>query len=726
MLWSQNFERADFGFSIDGNEKSKALLGGLNRPLVDDVNLDGDPEQELVVFDIDGSVVLTFERVDDEWVLNDELRSNFPSLHDWVFFRDFNNDGITDIFTQADNPFTYGIQVYQGSLEGGLLHFELIELEEDQYNLLFYYDDLLNKRYVPVSPTNLPAIEDFDGDGDLDVLSFNAGGFYAEYYENQSVEQGTDPADWILIQESACWGNFYETGNAQGVFLNEPCEGTPTPAQSLPAQEKVHGSAGFAAFDRDADGDFDVVLSDVTRDSLIYLENGGTPDNGNITAQETNFPAESVVANTDQLPYPSFLDVNNDGREDMLITPLYFSSENVEVGWYYENTGTTNAYQFTLIEKDWLVKDMIDLGKGSDPCFVDYNQDGLMDIVVGTTGYYVPLGGADPRLFLFLNVGNPSTPIFELADDDLLDFSQWGNESWGFSPAFGDLDGDNDLDLLVGDFNGALHYLENNAGPNNPMTFEEDVYPFMGIDTTVSIGQNATPFIYDFNQDGLGDIFLGGDRGMIRYFENQGDESGIYFDPDPMNAPNQETWGDITLQVPGVEKGYSSPALVKTNGQIHFFTGSEYGSLISYESFSEDSSPETLAVSEENYGFTREGQYVRPDFADLDADGFLEVVIGNQRGGLSIYHTDLALEGSDIASEPLSISLFPNPVDEVLFVNSAQALHSAMIYDSSGKLVRSVSGALTSISFANLASGIYLLELRTMDGAVSLQKILKH
>lgn len=696
----------------------------MNRPLVDIINLDGDADLELIVFDIDGSVVLSFESVDGTWMEAPLLSEHFPILKDWVFFRDYNNDGVIDIFTQALNPFTYGIQVHKGVLDNGALKFELVELADDQYNLLHYYDDFLNKRQIPVSPTNFPAIEDFDGDGDLDVLTFNSGGFYAEYYENRAIEEALGFDTWTMLQASPCWGNFYETGNNNGVLLNQPCEGLPQPSAN--AQLKVHGSAGLAAFDRDADGDLDVILSDVTRDSLIYLNNGGSATYGDITSQETNFPAETVVADALRMPYPSFADFNADGKEDMLISPVYFSSENVEVCWLYENVSTDDSYQFEFVQQDWLVEDMIDLGKGSDPCFVDFNQDGLLDIVVGTTGYFLEAGGSDPRLFLFLNTGTTTNPQYSLEDDDLFGFSSWGNLSWGFSPAFGDLDADGDLDCLVGDFNGRLHFLENNAGENNALNFEESIFPYMGIDTTVSIGQNATPIIHDFNNDGLGDILMGNDKGQFRYFQNQGTPGNSFFEPDPALAPNVEIWGDITLQNPGVEKGYSAPALVEDqDGQLHFMTGTEYGSVLRYEAFAADAIPEALSLANENYGDTKEGQYVRMDLADIDGDAFLEMVVGNQRGGLSIFDTDFFVGGTGIGPlETEVLVLYPNPVENVLYFDSDDSM-SFRVYASSGQLVRAMEQSKESISFASLPAGVYLLEAQSSSGRLSTHKIVK-
>ncbi|MBL0095463.1 MAG: hypothetical protein IPP46_02445 [Bacteroidetes bacterium] len=85
-------------------------------------------------------------------------------------------------------------------------------------------------------------------------------------------------------------------------------------------------------------------------------------------------------------------------------------------------------------------------------------------MISGNDFYYNP----DPnlafsRLAWFKNIGTTTQPVFTLVSDDWLNLS--GITQYGLFPAFGDLDGDNDDDMLLGNADGTLIYYQNTAGP---------------------------------------------------------------------------------------------------------------------------------------------------------------------------------------------------------------------------------------------------------------------
>ena len=73
-----------------------------------------------------------------------------------------------------------------------------------------------------------------------------------------------------------------------------------------------------------------------------------------------------------------------------------------------------------------------------------------MDILVGAGGDYVNQKTI-LSLKLFKNTGTVTTPSYELIDDDYLGFSENASSSNNPAPAIGDLDGDGDDDLIIGD-----------------------------------------------------------------------------------------------------------------------------------------------------------------------------------------------------------------------------------------------------------------------------------
>ncbi len=58
--------------------------------------------------------------------------------------------------------------------------------------------------------------------------------------------------------------------------------------------------------------------------------------------------------------------------------------------------------------------DSLDAGLGSAPCLVDWNGDGLTDILIGTRAPYTPLVPyTDGGIYYLPNTGTPENPLFE-------------------------------------------------------------------------------------------------------------------------------------------------------------------------------------------------------------------------------------------------------------------------------------------------------------------------
>ncbi|MFN7115964.1 MAG: T9SS type A sorting domain-containing protein [Saprospiraceae bacterium] len=719
----QNFSQFDIEFIKDSKSLAYPLAGGLNTPQLSAVDLNDDGLDDLHVFDRVGEVQLTFLSDGTKYYYAPEYISYFPKIKNWMLLRDYNGDGIMDLFGYSDVPGVDGVLVYTGYYENGHIAFKRFNFNWF-YNILSFQLSSGSRTQLYVSKIDYPAIDDVDCDGDLDILTFNVAGGYVEMYANRSVERGFGRDSLIFNLVEDCWGGFYESGFTKKVDLSPTKDGC---VRNLDEVIMRHAGSTLLTFDADNDGDKELILGDLSFNNFNYLINGGDCQNAWMVQQDTAFPNYNVPLDLPIFPAAFYLDLNFDGKKDLAAAPSStFISEDQEVIWRYENVGSNALPRFELRQRDFLVNEMIDLGTGASPTFVDYNADGLLDLVVGNTYIYNPGNQRDARLFLFENIGTVSNPKFNLVSEDYLGMSQFSTNTNHFTPAFGDLDGDGDLDVLVGEEQGRLFYAENTAGAGNPLIFSEWQYDFRGID----VGISSAPFIADVNRDGLPDLLIGERNGNINYFQNIGNQSNPLFNADPTVLPNTDRFGRIDARVPGFVAGYSAPVLVAVRGSYRLLTGTDVGQIEMYNNI-EENFYNALMPESEQLGNVLVGAQSRVALADLNNDGLLEMMVGNQRGGLSAFKTNLPSGGTVPVTEPASafdVKIMPNPAATTLQI-AVNAYHNTpktlQLFNAAGQLVlqQSWTDSYISLNVSNLPEGVYFVKIE-LQGQVASEKVI--
>ncbi len=632
----------------------EAWTGGMNSPQFSSINLNNDALPDLFVFDRVGDKVLTYLNTgnggDSTFVYTPKYEELFPAdLNNWALIRDYNNDGIPDIFTHAN----LGNRVYKGSLPGGVLHFDIV-------SPTLMYNDGLNDINIWTSINDIPVFTDVNRDGDMDVLTYGVFGASVEYYENQTMEHSGDNHynidSFKYVVATYCWGNFQGSAFNNAITLNVPCP------FKTGLQQEAQGSrdAGNTIFDFDFDNDHDVDLlnGSVGYNSLAFLQNCGDSSYANICASDSAFPACSVRIDMPTFPAAYRADINNDGFEDMLVAPnARDGARNIQNVMLYKNTNNVLC-NFVYESDSFIVENQLDFGTEAKPVLFDFNGDGLLDIVVGNYGYFRPYQTYKSTISVYYNTGTATQPAFTEQASDYNNFSSLPN--WvNMSPAFGDLDGDGLQDMLVGDTYGYVHFFKNSGGvvASFPtMTISQ----YSGID----VGLNAAPFIYDVNGDSLNDLLIGKKDGKISYFWNMGTKTNALFNKDSVNA----NFGGVNVTQVGYSDGSSQPFAWKdANGNLKLFCGSTRGIIAEYD----------LDVTKLRSGsFTRiDSNFLKHDvgtkatiaIGDLNNDGLLEYVIGNSRGGILIYsdslwnpETELAVQETNTPSEN-HFTIYPNP-----------------------------------------------------------------
>lgn len=720
-LSAQTFERFDVDFIINDKTLANPLAGGLNCPQLSAVDLNNDGRLDLHIFDRVGNVQLTFLNDGMSYQFSPTFTSYFPIIQNWMLLRDYNGDGIMDIFAYSDVPGVDGIMVFKGKIENNHIAFERVTFNSWIFNILSIPTSGNARTQLFVSKIDFPAVDDIDCDGDLDILTFNIGGGYVEFYANQSVERGFGRDTLIFEIEDRCWGGFYESG------LNVAVDLAPSPNvcfQNVQGEVRPrHAGSTLLTFDGDNDGDKELILGDLSFNNLNFLHNAGTCTDAWMNSQDPLFPAYDVSLDLPLFPAAFYLDLNNDGVKDLAVAPnSTMLSEDLDVVWWYQNIGSNAEPNFELQQKNFLVDEMLDFGSGAAPTFLDYNADGLMDLVVGTYGQFKELGSRNSRLLLFANVGTKTLPKFELVDNDFLNMSVFNQNTYNFSPTFGDLDGDGDLDVLVGEEQGRLFYAENTAGADNPVVFGTWQYGFANVD----VGIASTPQIIDLNQDGLPDLVIGERNGNLNYFQNIGTASAPQFNADPSLAPNTERLGMVDARTPGLVAGYSAPYFVDFGSNATLLLGTNVGQIERYSDL-EANIYGTFVNETETLGNIREGAQAKLAAYDLDDDGFLEMVVGNLRGGLSILKTDLLAPFVSSAHEvqPLAnINIFPNPTTDQLTITSDGAggtTKQLRIFSLTGQLMlqRTWSNTHFTLNVAQLPEGIYIADIESAGQRIS-------
>ena len=719
----------------NGERLDNPWTGGMNAPQWSAIDLNGNGQKDLFAFDRNGHVHMAF--IDQSNVageMNYEYSrywtDNFPDGQHYVLMRDYNRDGAADMFVSAFDEGLSGFKVYRGSFnQNNQLVFERIEFPEYTYDIIPF--EINGEVVGPVEVFNnpdYPAIDDMDGDGDLDILTLNSSGSNVLFFKNIALESGFN--DEVLKFELAddCWGDFVITPFSSSLTLSSDMSMCALFDNPDDEDSRVHGGATLCTFDDDNDGDKELLYGDLIFPNIIFARNGGNINNAWVDDQDTTYPSFNVPVNIINFPASFHLDINNDGARDFIFSPnIPDGTPDIETAWFYENLGTDLNPDINYVQSDFLAEGMIDFGTGAFPVFVDINADGLLDIVAGNRETWND-GVGKSSLKLLINNGTPTEPSYEISDQDWLGLSKYNAETRSFAPAFGDLDGDGDDDLLIGDRQGFLHYFENIAGAGQPMQFAFPVFQWKEI----NVGSYSTPFIFDVNKDGLLDLIVGERSGNINYLPNLGTVDNPDFYSNENEPPNNPFFGKISTIVGGSAIGFSQPVVLEFNETMYLFSGSDAGWLVQYEINQDSLDGGSFNLVTDRFGGLREGFISRIGFGNVNEDEYLDAIVGNDRGGMTLFQSPITVDGivndeEVFSNHDFEIIIYPNPVDDYLMVGH-QGIKKEFEFNIYNLLGQNVMTGKTKegdkINLESLQKSTYIIELN-IDGQLFAEKFMK-
>ena len=682
--------------SIDGDSLDFPWTGGFNFCQVGNVDLNLDGQKDVVVFDRTGDrlIPLVFAGTTENPKYKYEFRytAAFPLINHVIQLVDFTCDGKEDIVTFANS----GLRLYKNvsTLNDGLR----FELYQESVLSLFNNSNLLPIFTIPI---DIPSATDIDNDGDVDLLVFSLLGSCIEYHRNMALENfgRCDTIDFKL--ETDNWGKFTESSSSNSVTFNDSCD-----RSSDGKYSERHVGSTVLAFDSDGDNDKDLLLGDIAYATLVKLVNGGNVNAALITEQQNNFPPNTEALNLPIFPGAFYVDINQDGKRDLVVSPNSKSgSENFTCIWYYKNEGTDIFPVFSFEKNQLFVDETLDFGEGAVPVFFDYNNDGKKDIVVGNYGYFESDGTYAPKLALLKNIGTNENPTFDLVTRDYANLSALAGNSTSYHPTFGDLDGDGDFDMLVGTSDGRIFRLDNTAAGGQIANFVFVDANYQSID----VGTFATPYLADVDNDGKIDLLVGKKDGTVSYYRNTSNNLQVQLTE---ISPN---FGNINTSLPGEPNGYSTPVIFRKSGTTYLISGSTHGPFYIYSGIDGNLSG-SFTLEDSLFLGTSIGERSSITLSQMTDDAFPEAVTGNYAGGINYFNGVFATSIASVDNSFSDFIIYPNPGNNQFTIKSAQQkIKQIIISDVYGKMLLShtINDYQTKHFLENKQNGLYWITVIT-------------
>lgn len=698
----------------NGYTLKEPWAGGLATPQFGEMDVNSDGLKDLIVFDRADETVQVWVRKIENGQQRLEFAPSyatlFPRMRSWFQLLDFNQDGKIDLFTSSNG----GAMVYQNVGTAGSPQFVLRRPMLDAWWEFGFRASIL------IMNMDKPGIADFDGDGDIDIASFdNFDIGKINYYRNMSVERygHADSLDYVVT--SRCWGLFEEDQQSSDIRMNlAPNCFPPMPLPNVLSRVQHMGST-ITALNANRDSLIDILLGDVEGTSLKFLRNGGTRDTARIVQFQSGFPAYDTSISVSLFPAAYPVDVDNDGRQDLVIAPNEpYQSRLTQHVWYYRNQSTTQQDSFRLQKRAFLIEDMLQYYSNAAPLATDVDNDGRIDLLVAFEN-----GAQQGVIHYYKNIGLQGEHQFQLIDTAFLRLDTLNLRYPRLASA--DLNGDGYRDLLIGAMTGELLYYQHLAQPN------ASAYQLISTNfQQLNAGFGLAPELADVNRDGKIDLLLGTREGRVRYYTNTGTSSN------PVFTLSTDQFGQI--HVAEFFSGFAVPRLAdfNANGNYDLVVGTERGILYFYPDFEGNTGrfpARNLAIFHPQTGLydsTRLSYYVTPTVFSFNNDTLPDLLVGTFRGGVRAFvnrQANVSVENLTLKPE---IKVYPNPSTDGRFQiqlqDDALSIAKVKVYDVQGRLLETHlaegSGHLSQLRVKS--EGLLLFGVELSDGKTSYSRVL--
>lgn len=307
----------------------------------------------------------------------------------------------------------------------------------------------------------------------------------------------------------------------------------------------------------------------------------------------------------------TFVDIDSDFDND-----LFWGDINNSNLYFFRNDGNPDSSDINLVTQGYLPVSTYGFNHAQ---FADLDGDSDLDMVVAVGQF----SNIDNIIF-YRNNGSKLSPSFIEVTKNLITQIDVGRQSL---PAFGDLDNDGDIDMLLGCLLGDLVYYENIGDAANP-AFNLVTTSF----GSINVGGYSAPALVDWDGDGDLDLLIGNALGRIEFWRNDGDVTNF--------VPTL-----VTNQLAGIkvdQLAIPCPADMNNDGLIDLVVGefdfNIYANVLLYQNTDTAGAPNPNLTLVTNRLVTREFRdFTIPVVYDWNDDGKKDLIIGGEFLGFELF-----------------------------------------------------------------------------------------
>ncbi|HEX6309417.1 MAG TPA: VCBS repeat-containing protein [Longimicrobiales bacterium] len=557
-----------------GRAYAHPFLGGFDVPRPQFIDIDGDGDLDLFVQERSDDLMF-FENVGTAAAASYVWRTDSYrdlAIGEWYRFVDMDSDGDYDMI--AEQPYSY-IRLYRNEGTARAPEFVLAgdtlrdtdgrPIFADRQNIANAADidcnGLMDLFLGRVDGTVTRYEETRQTDGSVPRFRFVTDRFEGIEIVAQfgSMRHGANSMYFADVDDDGdldlFWGDFFEAGvlliRNQGTCPSPNLRGEPEPMRRADGETILTSGYNVPVLtDIDADGDFDLFIGII---GGAFNPNRTAPENFHFYERTDEGFVLRTSRYLDAIDVGSestvtLADIDGDDDLDMLVGNKIDRHTLQQARLYiFRNEGTASAPRFRLA-------DTLDLSPSYHyaPAVADLNGDALPDLLLGTWNEHV---------LFFANAGTAQQPEWVRDTTRTVRLTRGSNAT----PALVDIDADGDLDLFVGEASGTINFYRNEGTAADPR-FELVSDEYEAID----VGRRSHPAFVDLDGDGDFDMVVGREEGGGVVYRNQGSRAEPRFVLDdtvllPLPPLGSPFLADLD--------GDGAPELVSGNlsGGIYFF-----------------------------------------------------------------------------------------------------------------------------------------------------------